>query len=185
MITINRYTSLQTLTTRLSKTLNVNFPFIVKYQLPSEDLDSLISVANEEDVANMIDEYDRVSTSAKRFRVFVFPDRNGWVMDNPCFLSLLNGVNVNSDLLSLDDDEIICLKEKKSGSSQDVHSVPGSPMTSSFGSGSSSVVNMGKEREDVVDPFLQMGCYVNQQPQQVQKKQSTGFDLISADSVLR
>lgn len=192
MITINRYTSLQTLTTRLSKTLNINFPFIVKYQLPSEDLDSLISVANEEDLANMIDEYDRVSTSVKRFRLFVFPgnpDRNGWVMDNPCFVSLLNGVNVNSDLLSLDDeeDEIICLKEKKGGSGQDVHSVPGSPMmetTSSFGSGSSSVVNLSKEREDVIDPFLQMGGYVNQQPQEVQQKQSTAFDLISADSVL-
>nr|GEU71984.1 hypothetical protein [Tanacetum cinerariifolium] len=202
MITINRYTSLQTLTKRLSKTLNVNFPFIVKYQLPSEDLDSLISVANEEDLANMIDEYDRVninsiSNTLKRFRLFVFPinpDLVGVIgslmgKNEEWFLSLLNGVdnvNTNSDLLSLDDeDEIICLKEKKGGSGQDVHSVPGSPMmdttSSSFGSGSSSVVNLSKEREEIIDPFLQMGGYVNQQPQ---VQQSTGFDLVSADSLL-
>ncbi|KAK8488227.1 hypothetical protein V6N13_120034 [Hibiscus sabdariffa] len=40
----------------------------VKYQLPNEDLDALISVSTDEDLENMMDEYDRLA----RLRVFLF-----------------------------------------------------------------------------------------------------------------
>lgn len=49
----------------------------IKYQLPNEDLDALISVTTDEDVENMMDEYDRLvqthnSKSAARLRLFLF-----------------------------------------------------------------------------------------------------------------
>jgi hypothetical protein len=49
--------------------------FTLKYQLPSEDLDSLISVTTDEDLDNMIEEYDRNQSSQKqsRLRLFLFP----------------------------------------------------------------------------------------------------------------
>lgn len=50
---------------------------IVKYQLPNEDLDALISVTTDEDVENMMDEYDRVlqnhNPKSTRLRLFLFP----------------------------------------------------------------------------------------------------------------
>ncbi|XP_031490663.1 uncharacterized protein LOC116257812 [Nymphaea colorata] len=55
---------------------------VLKYQLFSEDLDSLVSVTCDEDLQNMIDEYDRQQSflaattpggSAARLRAFLFP----------------------------------------------------------------------------------------------------------------
>jgi PB1 domain len=55
--------------------------FCIKYQLPGEDLDSLISVTNDEDLEHMVLEFDRLhfhrssnsSRSTPRLRVFLFP----------------------------------------------------------------------------------------------------------------
>lgn len=48
----------------------------VKYQLPNEDLDALISVTTDEDVENMMEEYDRLAQSqnprSARLRLFLF-----------------------------------------------------------------------------------------------------------------
>lgn len=48
----------------------------VKYQLPNEDLDALISVTTDEDVENMMEEYDRLSVNqnprSARLRLFLF-----------------------------------------------------------------------------------------------------------------
>ncbi|CAH8389463.1 unnamed protein product [Eruca vesicaria subsp. sativa] len=48
----------------------------VKYQLPNEDLDALISVSTDEDVENMMEEYDRVAQNqnprSSRLRLFLF-----------------------------------------------------------------------------------------------------------------
>ncbi|KAJ0247531.1 Octicosapeptide/Phox/Bem1p family protein [Hirschfeldia incana] len=45
--------------------------FSLKYRLPGYDLDSLITVTNNEDLQNMIAEYD--SASPQRIRLFLFP----------------------------------------------------------------------------------------------------------------
>ncbi|KAK7841748.1 protein PAL OF QUIRKY [Quercus suber] len=72
---VHRATNYSTLLTRLSKlsgTTNVT----VKYQLPNEDLDALISVTTDEDVENMLDEYDRCTQNqnprSARLRLFLF-----------------------------------------------------------------------------------------------------------------
>ncbi|KAG6394355.1 hypothetical protein SASPL_144939 [Salvia splendens] len=63
--------SLSLLSAHLSRTLFSNRPFLLKYQLPDEDLDSLISVVSDEDLANMLEEHDRISPPA-RIRLFLF-----------------------------------------------------------------------------------------------------------------
>eukprot|EP01018_Ginkgo_biloba_P039929 Gb_25639 [translate_table: standard] len=49
---------------------------LLKYQLPDEDLDALVSVSSDEDLENMMDEYERLlegsSEGSSRLRVFLF-----------------------------------------------------------------------------------------------------------------
>lgn len=49
----------------------------VKYQLPGEDLDALVSVSCQEDLENMIEEYDKLASSCSdgsaKLRVFLLP----------------------------------------------------------------------------------------------------------------
>ncbi|GFQ08387.1 hypothetical protein PHJA_002982700 [Phtheirospermum japonicum] len=58
--------SLSELHSRLSQTLLNGRHFTLKYQLPAEDLDSLISLATDEDLDNMIEEYDRTAHHPRR-----------------------------------------------------------------------------------------------------------------------
>ncbi|KAI3961263.1 hypothetical protein MKX01_006977 [Papaver californicum] len=51
----------------------------LKYQLPGEDLDALVSVTNDEDLEHMMIEYDRLNRSSPkpaRLRLFLFPVRS-------------------------------------------------------------------------------------------------------------
>lgn len=52
-----------------------NQPHSIKYQLPGEDLDALISVSSDEDIQNMIDEYHGIDMpdSSQRLRIFLIP----------------------------------------------------------------------------------------------------------------
>ncbi|PIM99911.1 hypothetical protein CDL12_27581 [Handroanthus impetiginosus] len=64
--------SLSSLSSHLSRAIFHNRLFHLKYQLPEEDLDSLISVVTDEDLSNMLDEHDRITPPA-RIRLFLFP----------------------------------------------------------------------------------------------------------------
>ncbi|WOL18491.1 hypothetical protein Cni_G27288 [Canna indica] len=84
MVVVDRHSSLADLSAKLSRTLLGGRPFTIKYQLPNEDLDSLISVATDEDLENMIEEYDRIlnaaasgggSARSSRLRLFLFPSK--------------------------------------------------------------------------------------------------------------
>ncbi|KAG2242637.1 hypothetical protein Bca52824_095517 [Brassica carinata] len=77
IVVVDRNSSLSSLVTRLSNKLLDGRSFTLKYQLPSEDLDSLISVTTDEDLENMIEEYDRTisapnSAKPSRLRLFLF-----------------------------------------------------------------------------------------------------------------
>lgn len=54
---------------------------VLKYQQPDEDLDALVSVVNDDDVTNMMEEYDKLGSSDgfTRLRIFLFshPDHDG------------------------------------------------------------------------------------------------------------
>ncbi|KAK8580719.1 hypothetical protein V6N13_143781 [Hibiscus sabdariffa] len=76
----------------------------VKYQLPNEDLDALISVTTDEDLENMMDEYDRLAQNHNprlaRLRVFLFS--NGDDESRPSRISSLMDGMVNRELWFFD-----------------------------------------------------------------------------------
>ncbi|GMI76177.1 hypothetical protein HRI_001287000 [Hibiscus trionum] len=58
------------------KSLNIfNQPHAIKYQLPGEDLDALISVSSDEDLQNLIEEYNGLEKleGSQRLRIFLIP----------------------------------------------------------------------------------------------------------------
>ncbi|KAI3823919.1 hypothetical protein L1987_05364 [Smallanthus sonchifolius] len=74
IVTVFRHnTTFSSLINKLSK-LSGTTDICVKYQLPNEDLDALITVTSDEDVENMMEEYDRLAhNKTARLRLFLFP----------------------------------------------------------------------------------------------------------------
>ncbi|KAM1235654.1 hypothetical protein ACFX2J_005087 [Malus domestica] len=76
IVAVHRTTSFSALLSKLCKLSGLS-NVTVKYQLPNEDLDSLISVTTDEDVDNMMEEYDRIAQNqnpkSARLRLFLFP----------------------------------------------------------------------------------------------------------------
>lgn len=77
IVVVDRHSSLSEFHSRLSNSLLNGRPFTIKYQLPSEDLDSLVSLTTDEDMENMIEEYDRINSASplkppSRLRLFLF-----------------------------------------------------------------------------------------------------------------
>ncbi|XP_077243337.1 octicosapeptide/Phox/Bem1p family protein isoform X2 [Tasmannia lanceolata] len=95
IVSVHRATTFSHLLPKLSKLSNTN-DITVKYQLPNEDLDALISVTTDEDVENMMEEYDRlfshdaVNSKTARLRLFLFP-LGGGSRAGSCISSLLDG----------------------------------------------------------------------------------------------
>ncbi|KAH7388350.1 hypothetical protein KP509_16G071500 [Ceratopteris richardii] len=83
MVVVSRNISFSELTAKLSRMFGSSV--VIKYQLPNEDLDALISVTSDEDLENMMEEYDRLqaagnrapghATPSPRLRLFLFPSR--------------------------------------------------------------------------------------------------------------
>lgn len=60
----------------VKKTLGIcSHPHTIKYQLPGEDLDALISVSSDEDLQNMIEEYHGLESheGSQKLRIFLVP----------------------------------------------------------------------------------------------------------------
>ncbi|CAH1451156.1 unnamed protein product [Lactuca virosa] len=127
IVVVDRHTTLSDLTHRLAKTLlrssisSTTASFTLKYQLPSEDLDSLISVTTDEDLENMIDEYERLNSStdvnkSSRLRLFLFPSKPESVSSIGSLLEstnksedwFLNALNGTSSMFS-DTSSVNCL----------------------------------------------------------------------------
>ncbi|KAG0480977.1 hypothetical protein HPP92_011835 [Vanilla planifolia] len=148
IVVVERHTTLADLSAKLSRNLLGGRSFTLKYQLPNEDLDSLISVTTDEDLDNMVDEYDRIvaSTSASggsgssrssRLRLFLFPSKPesspssiGSLLDDSksenWFVDALNGAIGMDGLprgLSADSSSVNCLLGLEDDSS--VHSRSG------------------------------------------------------------
>ncbi|XP_030455419.2 uncharacterized protein LOC115676615 [Syzygium oleosum] len=106
IVAVDRRSSLADLSAGLSRTLLHGRPFGLKYQLPSEDLDSLISVTDDEDLLNMVDEYDRAASPLRpcRLRLFLFfakpetPTSMGTLLDDSksetWFVDALNNASI-------------------------------------------------------------------------------------------
>lgn len=58
----------------------------LRCQLPEEDLDALVSITSDEDLANLVEEYDRVASpppSSLKIRVFLPPQRSSNKVSTP------------------------------------------------------------------------------------------------------
>ncbi|XP_058734306.1 protein PAL OF QUIRKY-like [Vicia villosa] len=131
IVSVDRHSSLTNIFSHLSLTLlHGRKPFTLKYHLPNEDLDNLITVSTDEDLQNMIEEYDRLSLnlspSPSRLRLFLFlskpetavsmgnfdnSDDHAWfveALNNSGILSRVvsdSAALVDNCLLNLDDDD--------------------------------------------------------------------------------
>lgn len=106
MVTVSRNITYNDLIAKLSKISGGGIT--IKYQLPNEDLDALISVTTEEDLENMMEEYERsqqASLKPSRLRIFLFPSKLdsttsslGSLLDNSkrehWFVDALNGTPI-------------------------------------------------------------------------------------------
>ncbi|KAL2522611.1 uncharacterized protein Fot_26534 [Forsythia ovata] len=77
ILTVDRNIKFSEMTAKINSLCNIsnNSEVCIKYQLPGEDLDSLVSLINDEDVEHMMVEYDRmlrISTKPARIRLFIF-----------------------------------------------------------------------------------------------------------------
>ncbi|TKY56368.1 clustered mitochondria protein [Spatholobus suberectus] len=77
ILAVDRHVKFPALLAKLSALASSpNNTLLLKYQLPGEDLDALISVTNDEDLHHMMLEYDRLcraSPRPARLRLFLFP----------------------------------------------------------------------------------------------------------------
>ncbi|CAA7409178.1 unnamed protein product [Spirodela intermedia] len=103
IVAISRAASFAALLAKLSKLPGGQLPaggggggVRVKYQLPHEDLDALISVSSDEDVEIMMEEYDRLAAAhgggatAPRLRLFLFPAGGFGSLHDRWFLDALS-----------------------------------------------------------------------------------------------
>ncbi|GAA0163532.1 hypothetical protein LIER_39614 [Lithospermum erythrorhizon] len=80
IISIERNVKFELLSHKLASLCDEYEGVLIKYQLPDEDLDALISVTNDDDLENMLHEYDRLckaSNRPARLRLFLFPPSGG------------------------------------------------------------------------------------------------------------
>lgn len=92
IVAVHRSCTFATLLSKLAK-FTATTDVTIKYQLPNEDLDALISITSDEDIENMMEEYDRLvahgsssNARAPRLRLFLFPSDGGGA-----FGSILSG----------------------------------------------------------------------------------------------
>ncbi|XP_060195414.1 uncharacterized protein LOC132624691 [Lycium barbarum] len=90
ILTVDRNVRFIDVVAKLNSLCNLNGEICIKYQLPGEDLDALVSVIDDDDVEQMMVEYDRmqrISTKPARLRLFLFyPIRLPESPLNPDFL---------------------------------------------------------------------------------------------------
>ncbi|KAF8040764.1 hypothetical protein BT93_B2864 [Corymbia citriodora subsp. variegata] len=72
----------------------------LRCQLPTEDLDALISITSDEDLANLVEEYDRSPSSSLKIRAFLFPPKSGKKISPPPSLASSSRTSSSSSSLS-------------------------------------------------------------------------------------
>lgn len=73
--------SLAAFSSHIDSVLQVGYPFTLKYQLPLQELDSLVSLATDEDLIIFLEELQRPSIG--RIRLFLFPAESTHGLTHP------------------------------------------------------------------------------------------------------
>nr|GMC83798.1 uncharacterized protein LOC109158953 [Ipomoea batatas] len=95
IVALDRRATFSSLVAKLSK-LSGLVNMCLKYQLPNEDLDALITVTSDEDVENMVEEYDRLQLAhaaqkSVRLRIFLFANEGDHSAPASAITSILDG----------------------------------------------------------------------------------------------
>ncbi|XP_022961752.1 uncharacterized protein LOC111462427 [Cucurbita moschata] len=77
LLAFNRSISFSDLLLKFGELCGTSISVSFRCQLPKEDLDALVSITSDEDLANLIEEYDRAasSSSSLKIRAFLFPPK--------------------------------------------------------------------------------------------------------------
>ncbi|KAG7559929.1 Protein kinase domain [Arabidopsis thaliana x Arabidopsis arenosa] len=113
---------------------------VIKYQLPDEDLDALVSVSSSEDIDNMMDEFDKLversSDGSGKLRVFLFDVSSSEVDD-----SFGDGVDIGQRYVEAVNGVVVSKESVASGSSSNPNSdFSGVDVVDSLGVGQSDFV---------------------------------------------
>ncbi|KAG9160567.1 hypothetical protein Leryth_020724 [Lithospermum erythrorhizon] len=106
----------------------------LRCQLPTEDLDALVSITSDEDLANLIEEYDRVAASKDssiKIRAFIFAPKSAQ-KTIPATSSTTTTVSSSSSNESVSSSNSNSSLTKMGRKSSRCPRIPTSPRTSSF-----------------------------------------------------
>ncbi|XP_038883988.1 uncharacterized protein LOC120074950 [Benincasa hispida] len=78
LLAVNRSISFSELLLKFGELCGMSISVSFRCQLPREDLDALVSVTSDEDLANLIEEYDRAASpsSSLKIRAFLSPPKH-------------------------------------------------------------------------------------------------------------
>ncbi|EOA25649.1 hypothetical protein CARUB_v10018998mg [Capsella rubella] len=77
VLAVPRSISFSELASKMAEMCGGSTTVTIRCQLPTEDLDALVSITSDEDLANLIEEYDLVSSSSPmKIRVFLNPPKS-------------------------------------------------------------------------------------------------------------
>ncbi|CAL9247362.1 unnamed protein product [Arabidopsis halleri] len=99
---------------------------VIKYQLPDEDLDALVSVSCSEDIDNMMDEFDKLversSDGSGKLRVFLFDVSSSEVDDSFGISRYGDGVDIGQRYVEAVNGVVVSKESVASGSSSNPNS---------------------------------------------------------------
>ncbi|ESR51504.1 PB1 domain-containing protein [Citrus sinensis] len=72
MLSVHRSISFTELLLKLGEMCGATVSVSLRCQLPTEDLDALVSITSDEDLANLIEEYDRVASPPSSLKIRAF-----------------------------------------------------------------------------------------------------------------
>ncbi|KAG7627587.1 putative protein kinase TKL-Pl-6 family [Arabidopsis thaliana] len=119
-------------------------PVVVKYQLPDEDLDALVSVSSSEDIDNMMEEFEKLversSDGSGKLRVFLFDASSSEVDDSFGILEYGDGVDIGQRYVEAVNGVVVSKESVASGSSNPNSDFSGVDVVDSLGVGQSDFV---------------------------------------------
>ncbi|KAG7564735.1 PB1 domain [Arabidopsis suecica] len=118
---------------------------VIKYQLPDEDLDALVSVSSSEDIDNMMDEFDKLversSDGSGKLRVFLFDAASSEVDDSFGVSQYGDGVDIGQRYVEAVNGVVVSKESVASGSNSNPNSdFSGVDVVDSLGVGQSDFV---------------------------------------------
>lgn len=149
-----------------------NYHHTIKYQLPGEDLDALISVSSDEDLHHMIEEYHDLEKTSQRLRLFLVssvdlegPSSSEYVVAVNGMLEPSNQRSFSRESLESQRDSLTPLRHLENQNAQVIKSYIPSPSLSHVQFADPKISSYVKGYEDAKSPFgFPNNCPVNESP---------------------